>query len=269
MILLTGATGFLGERVARYLVGAGHEVRCFVRPTSDRSMLAGLNLEYAVGDLTDEAALAESMNGCDTLVNVASIGFGHGPGIVRAAERAGVKRAIFFSTTAIFTTLPAQTKAVRLEAEQAIINSPLDWTILRPTMIYGSPRDRNMWRLISYLKRYPLIPVPGNGESLQQPVFVDDLAQATAAALATQASIGKALNLAGSKPLSYNEVIDTVAGLLGQRVLKLHVPLRVALLGLGAYNALRRRAAITIRAAPQIERRQGVQYPRGQGLHRV
>jgi len=115
---------------------------------------------------------------------------------------------------------------------------------LRPTMIYGSPRDRNMWRLISYLKRYQFIPIPGSGESLQQPVFVDDLAEATAAALATQASIGKALNLAGAEPLSYNEVIDTVAGLLGRRVLKLHVPLQVALLGLRAYNALRRRAAL-------------------------
>jgi nucleoside-diphosphate-sugar epimerase len=244
LIFLTGATGFLGERVARYLVGAGHKVRCFVRPASNRSILADLNLEYAVGDLADEMRLAASMKGWDTLVNVASIGFGHGPGIVRAAERAGVRRAIFFSTTAIFTRLPAQTKAARLEAEQAIIDSSLDWTILRPTMIYGSPRDRNMWRLINYLKRYPLLPIPGNGQSLQQPVFVDDVAQATAVALATQASIGKALNLAGAEPLSYNEVIDTVAGLLGRRVLKLHVPLPVALLGLRAYNALRRRAAL-------------------------
>src|SRR5689334_19622545 len=106
VILLTGATGFLGERVARALTHAGHQIRCFVRPTSDRRVLAGLDLDYTVGDLSDEAGLTAALDGCDTLVNVASIGFGHGPGIVRAAERAGVKRAIFFSTTAIFTTLP-------------------------------------------------------------------------------------------------------------------------------------------------------------------
>lgn len=121
--------------------------------------------------------------------------------------------------------------------------SGLDWTILRPTMIYGSPRDRNMWRLIQYLRRFPLIPIPGDGQSLQQPVFVDDLAEATLLALATPTSNGRALNLAGAEPLSYNQVIDTVCDLLGRRVLKLHVPLRLALGGLWAYNAVRRRSA--------------------------
>jgi nucleoside-diphosphate-sugar epimerase len=244
MILLTGATGFLGERVARRLVIQGHGVRCLVRPTSDRSVLEGLGLEYATGDLANEASIEQALAGCDTLVNVASIGFGHGPGIVRAAERAGVKRAIFFSTTAIFTSLPAETKKVRLEAEQAITGSQLRWTILRPTMIYGSPRDRNMWRLTQYLRRYPLIPIPGDGESLQQPVFVEDLAAAAATALTTDAGIGMALNLAGAEPVTYNQVIDTISDLLGRRVFKLHLPLRLAVLALGAYNALRRRAAL-------------------------
>jgi nucleoside-diphosphate-sugar epimerase len=246
VILLTGATGFLGERVARRLVAAGHDVRFFVRASSDRSVLHSLPLDYAVGDLADESSLEVALTGCETLVNIASIGFGHGPGIVRATKRAGVKRAIFFSTTAIFTTLPAETKKVRLDAERAIMSSGLDWTILRPTMIYGSPRDRNIWRLIQYLRRYPLIPIPGNGQSLQQPVFVDDLAAAAVAALSTDASIGVALNLAGAEPLTYNQVIDTVSHQLGRHVLKLHVPLRLAVLALGAYNALRRRAALRL-----------------------
>jgi nucleoside-diphosphate-sugar epimerase len=205
-------------------------------------VLDGIAVDYAVGDLADEATLEGALVGCDALINVASIGFGHGPGIVRTAERAGVHRTIFFSTTAIFTTLPVQTKKVRLDAEQAIMGSTLSWTILRPTMIYGSPRDRNMWRLIQYLRRCPLIPIPGNGRSLQQPVFVDDVAEATLAALNINASIGQALNLAGAEPITYNEVIDTVTGLLQRRVLKLHVSLRIAVLGLGAYNAVRRRS---------------------------
>jgi nucleoside-diphosphate-sugar epimerase len=246
VILLTGATGFLGERVARVLVSAGHGVRCFVRPTSDQSVLDGLEVDYAVGDLANEVTLQHALAGCDTLINVATIGFGHGPGIVRAAERAGVRRAIFFSTTAIFTALPAQTKRMRLDAEQAIIDSSLAWTILRPTMIYGSPRDRNMWRLIQYLRRFRLIPIPGNGTSLQQPVFVDDLADATLATLNTDASVGQTFNLAGAEPLTYNHVIDTVAKLLGRRVVKLHVPLRLAVLSLGAYNAVRRRSALRV-----------------------
>ncbi|HND47215.1 MAG TPA: NAD-dependent epimerase/dehydratase family protein, partial [Anaerolineales bacterium] len=96
--------------------------------------------------------------------------------------------------------------------------------ILRPTMIYGSKRDRNMWRLIRLLRITPIMPIFGDGESLQQPIFVDDVAQAVLLALKNDITIGKSYNIAGKAPLSYNQVIDTVASALGKRVWKLHMP---------------------------------------------
>ncbi|HMZ07586.1 MAG TPA: NAD-dependent epimerase/dehydratase family protein, partial [Anaerolineales bacterium] len=99
-----------------------------------------------------------------------------------------------------------------------------EYTILRPTMIYGSPRDRNMWRLIRLLKIIPIIPIFGDGESLQQPIFVDDVAQAVLLALQNDATIHKSYNIAGKDPLTYNQVIDMVASALGKRVWKLHLP---------------------------------------------
>jgi nucleoside-diphosphate-sugar epimerase len=160
----------------------------------------------------------------DALVNIASLGFGHADSILRSAKEAGVKRGIFISTTAIFTQLNAGSKSVRLAAEEAIQASRLDFTILRPTMIYGSPRDRNMWRLIRLLRITPIMPIFGDGESLQQPIFVDDVVQAVLLALKTDATIGKSYNIAGNAPLTYNQVIDTVASALGKRVWKLHLP---------------------------------------------
>src|SRR5690606_39220197 len=118
----------------------------------------------------------------------------------------------------------AGSKSVRLAAEEAIQASGLDYTILRPTMIYGSPRDRNMWRLIRLLKVTPVMPIFGDGESLQQPIFVDDVAQAVLLALQNDATIGKSYNIAGRVPLTYNQVIDTVALALGKRIWKLHIP---------------------------------------------
>jgi nucleoside-diphosphate-sugar epimerase len=122
--------------------------------------------------------LTSALRGVDALVNIASLGFGHAESILRSAKEAGVKRGIFISTTAIFTQLNAGSKSMRLAAEEAIQASGLDYTILRPTMIYGSPRDRNMWRLIRLLRVTPIMPIFGDGESLQQPIFVDDVAQA-------------------------------------------------------------------------------------------
>ena len=223
-IFVTGATGFTGSRVVPLLLKSGYAVRCLYRASSDRSSLAGLDIEWALGDVSDPQSLTSAMQGTDALVNVASLGFGHAESILRSANEAGVKRGIFISTTAIFTQLNAGSKSVRLAAEEAIQASGLDYTILRPTMIYGSPRDRNMWRLIRLLRITPVMPIFGDGESLQQPIFVDDVAQAVLLALQTDATIGKSYNIAGKAPLTYNQVIGAVASALGKRVWKLHLP---------------------------------------------
>jgi uncharacterized protein YbjT (DUF2867 family) len=223
-VLVTGATGFTGSRVVPLLLNSGYQVRCLTRATSDRSPLSALTVEWATGDLSNAETFTAALRGVDALVNIASLGFGHAESIVRAAKEAGVKRGIFISTTAIFTQLNAGSKSIRLAAEEAIQASGLDYTILRPTMIYGSERDRNMWRLIRLLRITPIMPIFGDGESLQQPIFVDDVAQAVVLALKTDATIGKSYNIAGKDPLTYNQVIDTVSMALGKRVWKLHLP---------------------------------------------
>jgi len=223
-VLVTGATGFTGSRLIPLLLQNGFEVRALARPTSDLSPLSALTVEWATGDLSDTKTLTSALRGVDALVNIASLGFGHAESIVSAAKEAGVKRGIFISTTAIFTQLNAGSKSIRLAAEEAIQASGLDYTILRPTMIYGSPRDRNMWRLIRLLRISPVMPIFGDGQSLQQPIFVDDVAQAVLLALQTDVTIGKSYNIAGKDPLTYNQVIDTVAASLGKRIWKLHLP---------------------------------------------
>ncbi len=223
-VLVTGATGFTGSRLIPLLLQNGFQVRALTRPTSDRTPLSALKVEWVIGDLSDAQALTVALRDVDALVNIASLGFGHAYNIIASAKAAGVKRGIFISTTAIFTQLNAGSKSVRLAAEEAVQASGLDYTILRPTMIYGSPRDRNMWRLIRLLKVTPVMPIFGDGESLQQPIFVDDVAQAVLLALQNDAAIGKSYNIAGKVPLTYNQVIDTVALALRKRIWKLHIP---------------------------------------------
>jgi nucleoside-diphosphate-sugar epimerase len=164
------------------------------------------------------------MRGTDALVNIASLGFGHAGSILRAAQKAGIRRAVFVSTTAIFTQLNARSKHVRLAAETAIETSGLDYTILRPTMIYGGPRDRNMWRLIRFMRYWPIVPVFGHGNYLQQPIYVGDVAQAIVSCLWNEQTIRKSYNIAGKTPLTYIQVIDTIAGQLNKRVGKVQFP---------------------------------------------
>lgn len=225
-VFVTGATGFTGSRVVPLLLKNGYEVRCLHRETSDRSLLSSSEVEWALGDLSNTDALSASMRGADALVNLASLGFGHADSILRATKDAGIQRAVFIGTTAIFTQLNAKSKKVRVAAELAIETSGLKYTILRPTMIYGGPRDRNMWRLIRFMKVAPIVPVFGDGKYLQQPIYVDDVAAAILGCLKSDVTIGRSYNIAGRHPLTYNEVVDTIAKAMNKRVWKLHIPSR-------------------------------------------
>ena len=223
-ILVTGGTGFTGSYVVPRLLREGTQVRCLVRATSITRGLPLDQIELVEGDFAATASLDRAFDGCSALVNIASLGFGDAPAIVDAAVRAGIRRAVFVSTTAIFTTLDASSKAVRLAAEDAVRRSGLGYTILRPTMIYGSARDRNICRLIRYLRRWRVIPVFGSGQYLQQPVYVEDVADAIVQSLFSERAAGKVYNLPGGTPLTYNQIIDALCGLLRRRVCKIHLP---------------------------------------------
>lgn len=228
MILLTGATGFLGGYVLKELVKRGHEVTCFVRETSNLEKIKQLNVPYIFGELDDFKSICKALNDKEALINIASLGFGHAPNIINACQEMNIKRAIFISTTGIFTKLNPDSKGIRLEAERLIKESELDYTIIRPTMIYGTPKDRNMWRLVKYLKRLPVLPILGNGKYLQQPVYVKDLAWAVVSAYETNLSIKKAYNISGLEALTYNEVVDVTGKALGKKVFKIHVPMKLS-----------------------------------------
>jgi len=199
-------------------------VTCFVRRSSLTASLPLDRVSLRYGDLAEPASLETALQGNEVLVNLASLGFGHARGILSAARGAAVRRTLFFSTTAIFTHLDARSKAVRVAAEEAIRSSPLDYTILRPTMIFGTSRDRNLSRLIRFLKKWRVVPVPGTGEALQQPVYVEDLARAVVRVIDTDETIGKMYNLSGARAVSFNALVDTVAELLDLRTIKVHLP---------------------------------------------
>ena len=218
-ILLVGATGFLGSFVAARLME--RDTVALVRTTSDTSVLPE-RMELRYGDLSAPVPL----DGIDTLVYCASMGFGHVPPLISQLEQHGVRRALFMSTTAIFTTLPSNSRAARLQAEAAVERSAMEWTILRPTMIYGTARDRNISRLLRFLRRVPVFPLCGN--ALWQPIYVEDLADAVVAALGAPTTRERIYNLAGAEPLRFAELVRTAARALARNVVLVRVPVQAA-----------------------------------------
>lgn len=226
-LLVLGGSGFLGGYVLREAALRGHQSLALARSQEAARTVAGNGAEPFAGDLDDARHLDEAFAAarCDVLVCVASLGFGHGPSIVAAAEDAGIPRGIFVSTTAVTTTLHPPSKQIRLAAEQQIRGSGLDWTILRPTMIYGAEGDRNLSRLLVRLSRAAVLPVPGTGKCLHQPVHVADVAAAVLAALERPATIGSLYDVAGPEPLPFAELLRTCARAVGSRTRLVPVPL--------------------------------------------
>jgi uncharacterized protein YbjT (DUF2867 family) len=198
------------------------------------------------GDLDDARHLDETFAAarCDALVCVASLGYGHGPGIVAAAEDAGIPRGVFISTTAVTTTLHPPTRQIRLAAEQQIRGCGLDWTILRPTMIYGAAGDRNLSRLLLRLSRAAVLPVPRTGTGLHQPVHVADVAAAVLASLERPATIASLYDIAGPEPFPFAELLRACARAVGSRTRLVPIPLAPLVTLVRGYERLSRHPRI-------------------------
>lgn len=225
LIAVTGATGFTGPFVVRALKQQFPRtaLRAVVRPTSDTRLIDLPGVSTAIADLRDPTGLARAFADADTLVNVASLGFDWVETIVKAAEAAGIRRAIFIGTTAMLTRIPVTSRPLRERGEQLVMTSQLEWTILRPTMIYGTPGDRNIARLIKFMVRSPIVPVVAH-EALQQPIHVEDVASAVAGALASPLTVRKTYNLSGREPLPLRSLLGEVAEALGRRRVLIPVP---------------------------------------------
>lgn len=223
-ILVAGGTGFTGGYTVPLLAGRGYRLRCLVRRDSGARSLEGPRVETVRGDLDAPASLAAAFDGVSSLISLVGLHTGQAAPLVTAAVAAGVRRAVFVSSTSIFTRPETATKTFLLEAEGRIRDSGLDYTIIRPTMVYGADRDRNISRLIRYLARWPVLFIPGSGRFLVQPIFVEDVARAVVDAFSATEASGRCYNIAGRAPLTFNDLVDTILTILNRRRLKVHLP---------------------------------------------
>jgi uncharacterized protein YbjT (DUF2867 family) len=222
-VLLTGATGLLGGALLDLLLSRGHDVRCLVRHESPNvSRLDPSRTEVFRGDAGNAGDLRRALAGAEALLHVA--GIEHAPAVVEAAQSAGVSRLVVVGSTSAHSAYEFRSGPKR-KMEGVVKGSGLDWTIVRPAMIYGSELDKNVHRLLRFLDRSPVFPIFGPGTNLWQPVYHEDCARGVYETLVRPAAVGGAYDLPGASPLSYATLVETAALALGRKPHLLRLPL--------------------------------------------
>ena len=241
MILLTGATGVVGTALLPQLLAAGHQVRALVREPR-RLGPQRVNVQLALVDLADPHGLRHALRGCDTVIHLAAAIRDQPPRrveeinglgtlrLLRAAERAGAKRFLFFS--ALGATGFQRTRFFRSKAlaEEAVLDADLDGSVFAPSIVYD--RDDPWVTLLRRLALLPMLPVSGDGEALYQPIWAHDVGRSVVGWLEGRGGSQVRHELAGPQVLSYDDMARTVAAAAGRTRPLIHVPLPLVRSGL-------------------------------------
>jgi ornithine--oxo-acid transaminase len=288
--LITGATGFIGGRLAKRLVQEGYSVRCLVRERSDTSLLDKLDVQIVVGDLTRARSLARAVDGCHyvfhcgalvsdwaTREEIARTNVEGTRSLLEASADGSVRRFIHFSTTDVYgypdgtaideaytatrfrnwyaqTKLDAEAEVRRVEREHA-----LSTVILRPATVYGPGSADVIGEIARAIRGRNMLLVDG-GRAVAGLCYVDNLMDAAVLALRHEAAPGHAFNVSDGLGITWKEFTDGLAEGLGYSKVRWSLPYWMAN-GIGfslehGYRLLRKTTGLN---APPLLSRQAVQ----------
>jgi len=229
MILVTGATGFIGKRLVR-------------RMDAKKAVLMVRNriesrFRQRIASLDDENSLYEATKGIEVVIHLAAavgivdpaanyrINFEGTRKLVGACKKNKVKKIIFLSSVSAVQKKREAYGQSKLQAEKIIIDSGIDYVILRPTLVFGESRQFKVIKDI--IAKYPVIPIIGSGKSIMQPISVDDLVEMIIMSLGMKNEI---INLAGPSRITFNQMISKIASSMGIKKPMLHLPKSLCLI---------------------------------------
>lgn len=253
MILVTGATGFIGKNLLKKLLDKNLPVRALAR---DKNKISKVNnLEVVEGDLLDKEKLFKATENVDVVIHLAAVvkassSYGYNKtniegtkNLVEACLKNKVKKIIYISSLDACldgTNCYGESKAL---GEKIVIASGIDYIIIRPALVYGKESDA-VGVLADLIKKLPIIPVVGNGKAILQPIYVDDVCRAIIKLLESDLK-NKMFYLAGEERISIDGLIDKIAKIYSKKVMKIHVPLWLMFLPLKLYNFIIKNSAFT------------------------
>jgi NADH dehydrogenase len=239
-ILLTGATGFIGKALTRHFFETDYQIRVLINPAGKSPDLPkGIPVEAAVAGLNDLRGMRAALVDVDIVYHLASQEALGARGdllgtdiqgtrnLVAACEEARIERFFFLSHLGADRASAYPVMTAKAIAEDQIQKSNLDYTILRTGIVYG-PNDRFTTALAKMIEKIPLVfPLPDKGDSLLQPLWIEDLASILTWSLDNPKTKRKLFEIGGPEQLSFRDIIITMLDVMGlqRRLISISTPL--------------------------------------------
>jgi NADH dehydrogenase len=256
MILITGATGFVGRSMLARLAKHDVKVRILLSTKSDPEKLPQVPFEAAVGDITDAATLDEALKDVHTVIHLVGtetrgrharlddIDLEGTKQLIEACKKARIGRLIAVSRPAASRASAYRIKQVKGEIEEAIRSSGLAYTIFQCAVLYGKG-DRFSEHIAMMAKVLPVYPLPGDGESVLQPLWVEDLVTCITISLESLDLIDEVVPVGGPELLTYRRIVMRVMFAVGARKPLVSIPFLVLRYGAWFLDGLFARWPIT------------------------
>jgi uncharacterized protein YbjT (DUF2867 family) len=244
-ILVTGSTGYVGHYVVKALLEAGHVVVSVSRDAGKTKTASGAklevfgNVEYRMGDIANGNGLKEAMTGVDAVVHLVGIIAEKGlqtfqrvhidgtRNVLEAAKAAGVKRYLHMSALGASANAVSGYSSSKFQAEELVRASSLDWTIFRPSLVFGVGDDFFGHVLRNLVSQAPIVPQIGDGMFLFRPVWVGDVATSFKQSLEKPETIGKIYDLVGPTEYTFKQLSALMQTVLGSKKPVVAVPLPI------------------------------------------
>ncbi len=222
-VAIFGATGRLGALLVRACSADGYPVLAVGRRPAVLAELAG---DYAVCDLDRPLTGPTFLCAGDIVINAAHARY---TAAVVALCPQDIRQLIVVGSTRYRTRFPDLPATQVRDAVRLLQTNALPWTVLHPTMIYGRQGENNLRRMATLIRRFRVIPLPGGGANLIQPIHVADVVAAVLAAMNRPQAIGVSIDIAGPAPQTYRAFLRDIAGAVGCNVWVPSVPLAIAM----------------------------------------
>ena len=242
MIFIAGASGFVGGHLIDALLKNGYKLRCLARSEKAEKALRGKGIDVFSGDITIPETIEGALDGVDFVIHLVGIIEEKGSAtfqkvhvdgtrnLIAEAKRAGVKRFFYQSALGADKSSWSGYLRTKAEAEEIVEKSGIPFTIFRPSLIIGK-WDGFTKKLKDLIRISPVIPIPGDGKSRLQPIYIGDWVRCMLKALASPDSFRGIFELGGPQHLTYNEIVSTLADAMKVKKTVVHIPIGIMKFG--------------------------------------